>query len=409
MTRAEPRSADLSGLRLWTVAGVLTVAMTAGSLMQFTLGAIGPFVVQDLDVSVASMGLLTSAFFVVATVGSWVAGGLTDRMGSRRALLLVFVASAVSFTVFSLARSYVLLLIAVLLAGLALSFSNPATNEVIGERVGAERRGTIIGAKQSGVQLSALLAGAVVPAVASLVSWRLAVLAFAGLVLVALVVALYVVPPVVAAPEAAGVRSGSVWKHPDVRWLVSYGFFTGAGYAAVTAYLPLYAVSAVSMPEIQAGLLLASIGAVGIVARLVWARHIDRSPVERTPAFFAIIAMCSAAALGMVVAAEGLGAWVLWPAAILFGTTTAAWNSLAMVAALRRKGDWSTARASGLVVSGYYGGLLVSPALFGALLGTGEDYARGWTGGVLLFLVALGIAAVWWFRTVPRQAQWRPT
>lgn len=384
--------------RHWVLGVSLTGAMAAGSLMQFVLGALAPYLVQDLDLSDLQIGSLTTTFFVVATVGSLIAGGITDRLGGKHTMLLLFAVAALAFVVMGFAGSYAVLLLAVPLAGIAQALTNPTTNDLVAVHIPAQRRGVYIGLKQSGVQVAALVAGLLVPLLAHLVNWRVALFACTGIVLAALAAAQLGIPGDVR-PTVTSAETGSSRGHPDMWWLVAYGVITGVAYASVTAYLPLYAVRDLDMSELSAGQLLAVIGAVGVASRLAWTRLIERADHRTVPVSLTAFAASAVLATALVALAPQAGAWMLWVAALIYGSTIGAWTAIAMLAVVRRRGPWSTARVSGIVVAGYYGGLLLSPVLFGLLVDSGRHYARGWSMSCVLFFAALVTAGWWWQRT----------
>jgi len=178
-----------------------------------------------------------------------------------------------------------------------------------------------------------------------------------------------------------------------VRWLVPYAFFMGAAVSATTAYLALYANEALGLPEAVAGALLAVVGGVGVVARILWGRTAERRASVALPLI--VLTTGSLVAVAMVWAAGHTGAWLIWPAAVGVGATAAAWNSVGMLAVVRETAGRGTSRASGHVLTGFYTGLLAMPPAFGALADATGTYDPSWGLTLAALVVALGIALAW--------------
>ena len=105
-----------------------------------------------------------------AMISSRPAGTLTDSFGAARVLGLALVTFA-GATVAAAAPDVVVLMLAVLGAGIACGGVNPPTNVVGAGRL-AGRLGFFLSQRQSGVPLGELLAGVVLPPVAVAFGWR---------------------------------------------------------------------------------------------------------------------------------------------------------------------------------------------------------------------------------------------
>lgn len=390
---------------------VLTLGMAIGTFPQFALGALGPLLVDDLGLSRAGLGSLSTAFFLVAALASSFIGHLGERMGARRLLVLLFAVTTASLVSMAVAPSYAWLVVAVGLAGLGIAATNPSTNALIATHLPSGRRGAVVGIKQSGVQVGSFVAGAVLPGLALAIGWRNAMLLVGLMSGAGLAGVFAVVPRDTATPGPGAAADG---QSSVVRWLVPYAFFMGAGVSATTAYLALYANETLGMSEAAAGALLAVMGAVGVVARILWGRAAERRPTVAGP--LAALTIAAVAAVALVWAAAYAGAWLVWPAAVGVGATGAAWNSVGMLAIVRETAGHGTSRASGHVLTGFYAGLLAMPIAFGALVDATGTYSPAWGLTVVSLAAALGLALAWQHagRTpahpgTNRQAQSEPT
>lgn len=377
----------------WRLGLVLTFAMAVGNLLQFMLGALGPILTEDLALSRAQLGLLSSVYFGVGVGVSTRAGGLVDSLGGRTMLKALFVVSSLSLVAIATAPTFVFLVPAVAVAGVALATSNPVTNQLVAVNVPTGSQGVLLGLKQSGVQVSALLVGLLVPSLALAGGWRPVVAASAllGVTGVALT-SLWIPAPVRRAPSRHR-RSASVARLPlDVRWLGGYAFLMGAGLAAMIAYLPLYGTEEVGLSIPTAGMAAGAMGGVGVPARILWARAAERAWSPR-PALLAI-ALLSATSTGLLILAAKV-TWLIWPTAVALGATSGAWLAVAVVATVRAVDATRSGQASGVVLAGFYLGMLSCPPAFGWSVDRTGSWFLGWVGVTSMFLLSALLVGAW--------------
>lgn len=367
-------------LALW--AG-LALCMGVGPLMLYTLTAVAPVVIADLALSPAQYGAIATVTFGSAALGALALGGPSSRFGGRSVMVAVAIGSGTGLAVLALAHTYRVVLVAAVVCGVAQSLSNPATNRVVASLPG-ERRGALIGWKQSGVQMAQLVAGLLAPSVAVLAGWRWAavvgsLLAVAGVVSA---VAIRVESPVESRPmdTASGGRS-------SVGTLTAYTFFMGFGLQATNAYLPLFAHRRLGFDVRTAGLTAAVVGCVGLLSRIWWARSSDRDGLRRTTLLS--LALGSAAGVLLAVGASVAGGWLVWIGAGVFGAAALASNAVTMVALVRSVPAASLGAATGFLVTGMYVGFATGPLAFGLALDCGAGFGAAW----LLPLLAFGVAA----------------
>lgn len=363
--------------------GVATAAMVVAMLAPYTVSALGPSLVSDLQLPRSAVGGLVTATFAVACVASLVAGRVVDVSGPRRGVAGLAVLVLAGLLAATLAPGYGWLLAALAVNGLALALANPSTNLLVAARVPSPKRGLAIGVKQSGVPLSAFAAGLVLPPVAAVAGWRAGMAAAAMLPAALLVVVWWSVPR--DAPRQAGGRSTSRSAlSPWLAGLMAFSLLLGCGLAAVNTYLPLYASQQLGLSDAAAGSVLASFGSAGLVARVVWTRLADRL-IDVTVAL-GWLSLAAAGATVLLALAAGSGTWLVWAGAVGVGATATAANAVSMLAVLRRGG--ATGHASALVSLGFFGGFAVGPTACGLL----ADHA-GWGSMWLVVAVVFATAA----------------
>ncbi|MFJ9829489.1 MFS transporter [Streptomyces sp. NPDC101160] len=368
---------------------LLTTAMAFSMMQLFLLGALGPRLVVGLGVSETLLGLTTTVGFGTAAVLSPVGGRIVDRVGPRRALVVLLAVSAAALVLIGAAPGPAFLLAAVALGGFPQALANPATNKAILAAVPGARRGAVTGAKQSGVQLGAFAAGLPLAAAAGVLGWRGAVWVAAGAALAAALWAWRALP---AGPPP---RYGTVPRMPSppggpVPWLAGFSFFLGAGIASVNTYLALFGAQRLGMGPVVAGALVAVLGVAGIAGRIGWSRA---ATPGRAPWFPGLLAGGAVGAAALLVAACRLGPLV-WVAAVAVGVFAVSGNAVSMVLVMQRSAPGCAGRDSALVSAGFFAGFAVGPPLFGRLAEHGR-YGGGWVLVAAEFAVAAAVAFVW--------------
>ncbi|MCE7081799.1 MFS transporter [Streptomyces sp. ST2-7A] len=364
---------------------LLTLTMALSMFVLFALGALGPMLLTDLDLTRAQWGSLTAVAFGTASALSLVAGHLTDVIGGRRALVALLLTVAVVFALLPAAHGHALLLVALVLAGGAQALANPATNHLIARRLPADRRAGAVGVKQSGVQLGAFTAGLAVPALAAATSWRVTLALVVPVALAAATAALLLPRD---GPRAAGTPRPTPPAPPNrpARWLILHSLGIGTALAAITTHLPLYAHEELGMGTRASGALVAALGGAGIVARVVWTRLSGRMSDISVPLLvLAALALCF---VPLIPAADHLPP-LIWVAALGLGGSAVAANAVSMVAVVRDPTFGPTGHASALVSAGFFGGFVVGPLGFGLLADSPAGYPAAWTLTALAFLVSM--------------------
>lgn len=381
--KAPPRHAPLIA--------VVTVAMTSGTMLAVALGALGPFIVDDLNLSPSQLGVLVTINFVTASMASMVAGRIVDRVDERKALLGLFLYSSAILLAASAASSYPWLLVVFALGGPPLASANPITNRLLSLHVDTDRHGMAMGIKQSGVPIGILLSGIALPVLAGLVGWQGSLGMMALLPLLAAAVAWVYVPAGLI--EKSPPQAGS-WKPRGlIFWLMVFAFFMGGGVASTHTFLPLYGHEVLGLSEQLAGLTLSAIGVTGIVARILWTHLAGKAGRVRAALF--MVSGASAVSSAAFLAAPVFGVALVWFGAAVQGASAVAWAPIAMLAVLRGVGTPETGHASAMVNLGFFAGFIVSPPAFGKLVEWTGAYTVGWLTVAGQFLAAVAVLALW--------------
>lgn len=388
----------------YSLLAILLAAVGIGPLLTYGLSAVSALVITELGISEAQFGLLATVCFGAGAVGNAAFGRFTDKQPDARLLALVFALATLSLLLAAIPGGYVLLLVASGLAGLAQSFPNGVTNRILAERVPEEQRIGWIGIKQSGVQVSQLVASLGFPALAAWIGWHGASGAGAAAAVLLGVVALRVlkaVPllPKIPIPVGEVPAGGPAPAPPSTRFLIwalaAFGFVNGMGVQATNVYLSLYAVRELDFSLVLGGVAAAAAGAIGVAARVGWGRMMSRGMAA--PPLLLLLALLALAGAGVFLAAGATGsALLLWLAVALHGASALGVSVVLMAAVVRSVPSSSMGMATGMVTAGQFGGFTVGPLVMGTLVGSAGGFALGWTAvaGIYLLCVGLGLYLV---------------
>jgi predicted MFS family arabinose efflux permease len=366
--------------------------MTVSTFMMAALGALGPLIRDDLDISRSALGALTTVMFGVGALLSPVAGRAVDDIGGRRLLVALFVLASGCFAAAAGAPNYFWLLVVTAAMGLPVAAGNPSTNKLLAERIPIGGQGVITGVKQSGVQVGVFLAGAALPVGAVAFGWRGMILASVALPVAGLVLTRLFVPPDDVRP-ARDERAPAGPLGPIVVRLSAYAFLMGTGVATFGAYLPLYARESLGLSVSVAGSTVALSGLIGIGARIVWGRAAEHH--MSTPAALAIIGAGSVLAQAAIWAADSFGTPLLWIGSLLIGVSAGSWNAVGMLEIVKGMDVSAAGRASGAVLLAFYAGYVVSPIAFGYSVDRTGSYDFGWGAVLAIYCLATLLAVVW--------------
>ncbi|HSF85427.1 MAG TPA: MFS transporter [Acidimicrobiia bacterium] len=383
----DPAAGVTGGVPMLTA---LTFAgMAAGTFTITSLGVLASFIIDDLGITRGQLGLIIGADTLFAALFSPIAGRAADRLGGRRALIALFVLAAMAWVAYGVAPVFGLMFVGALLGGLADASCNPATNRMIVVRLPPGRRGAVTGMKQSGVQAGVFFAGVALPTMAVAMGWRTAFAIVAVIPLLFAVATARLVAPASRRPRHE--RSSPGRLPVSIRWLAGFGFLFGvAGAAAVL--VPLYVEESLGLDARVGGLVAATAGLVAVGARVWWA-HLAERTGRVVETLWAMTPIGIVGAMLFLLAGSA-GSWLIWPAAVSFGLSTAAWNGVGMLAAMNDAGAAATGRASGIIISGFLLGQGIAPPIYGALVDATGSYApMWWLAAAAAFATALLVGA----------------
>lgn len=359
-----------------------TYVMAVSTLMQYSLSAIGPYIIGDLELSSAVFGSFFTLYFAICAAGSLAIGGPSQRLGPQWGMAMVGIAAGVGLLAIATAPGLAVVYVGLFLSGIAGALCNPATNLTL---MNVPSRGTAIGVKQSGVQVSAVFGGFLVAPLAQWLGWR-------GALVICAALAFALVFPALRSKPGDGAQTANAadaQQTTSILGLAVFAFLMGSGLATSIAYLPVYAHDDLEFSTRTSGLLVGIFGLCAVIGRVAWGYISERS------AWFAR----SRVALGTMAIGALLATTALWlagfdlpylvfPGAVVMGLTGAGWNGLVMTFVINSSSAASSGRAAGRVQAAFFGGLCVTPLLFGHIVDQTGSFVYAWIGTAAIYVVA---------------------
>jgi predicted MFS family arabinose efflux permease len=385
---------------------LLAAAMAAAIFPIVGIGVLASFIIHELGISRTQLGISITVASAMSALAAIALGRFLDRQGGRAALSAVFSLSALAMFGIAVAPGYGLLLVAAAVAGLAMGSANPATNRIIVETVPRPRWGTVTGIKQAGEALPIVVGGLILPAAAIAISWRFAFGAIAFILVAAIGFTVLVIP---AGRRHEWTRPARVAPRldPNILWLTAYSFVLGLAAAAIATYLPLYAQEALGMSAASAGIVVAAMGTIAVVSRVLWGYSARR--VNDLRGRLRWIALLAIGATAFMWAASHAEPGLIWLGAVLWGASILSVGALGNLAVMHYSIAGDTGRASGVMLTGFGVGLMIGAPMFGLSVDLTGAYDVGF---ILLIveLVALTIVSTAWRRqpSAPSVSQAEP-
>lgn len=370
----------------------LGVAMAVSTVAGTLVGVLAPYLQEEVGLTASQIGILVAVFAFTSGTFSWPAGLVTDAIGGRRTLLLVFSGSVAAMLMLASAFSYVWLLAAMLVAGIGNSAVNPATNRTIADSVAPGRQGMAAGVKMACVQLGIFAAGILIPVAAEGAGWRIPFAATIVVVSVLGVVGLLALTSPGGRPRGqTGRRSPMRWSRPLLT-LAAYSLLMSAGASAVVTYLPLYSIEALGSTARVGGLAVASMGLLAIVGRLGLGRATERlaSPTRS----LVVVGFLGAISIGVIIAVSSTSGILFWLGVVGLGLSAQSFVAGTTVAVIVSMPRDQVGGATGVVFLGFLMGWGAGPAVFGATVDATGGFTVGWTATLALFALATLLVAV---------------
>jgi MFS family permease len=377
------------------VLAILWVAYIVVFLNRLGVGPLGAFFKEDLHLTSAQVGFVMSSAALGFLLTQIPVGWLADRTGARWAIIAGELIAAASMIAVFFAPTYSWLLVLVFGTGAGCGFLAPSTAQAVMQWFPQSERATVMGVKQTAVNLGGIVGALTLPTIAQVLGWRagFAIIGHTAVLAALLSIAWYPrsdEPSLRSAPaRAAAVPLREVLRNRQI-WCVAMGaFFLNWVEIAMIGHFVLYATKELALPVVAAGGLLAVAEVAGAVARPVSGIVSDRLLGGRRKAifmFFGATAAVTCLALGL--AGPRLGP-LLYPCVFMLGIGAIGFGGVYLTLLSELGGRGGAAKAAGLGSTIAVGGSILGPPAFGHIVDASGSYEMAW-----LSLAVAGLLSV---------------
>lgn len=399
-----PASSSALGYQ-WVIFGLLSTSHFLLAMFFFGWGPLAPMLKGAMHIDNRQIGFIVSAMYFAMAVVSVPAGFLVDRYGARVMLILSVSLVGTAGTLLSVSSNYPVLFAVAALGGTGYGMINQITTKGLMCWFEPNQRATIMGIKQTGVTVGGSLIGLYIPFCARIMGWQRAVLLLSVAILLMPVLSLlfYREKPggavVSSSPDPHPLERKASLRVLLLRPLVVTLTLLFALYAAcqacVIAFLVVYAEETYRLSHVIAGSFLTVAMVAGTISRIVFGWMSDRllhGDRVAPMALLAGIGVVGTSSLTLLGASPPL--WMLYFLSALLGVSLMGWNGLAITLVAEIAGQDRVGSIMGIVFTIAWGGMVVSPPLFGAIVDR-KGYEAGWLMlAVLIGLSCLGFVAM---------------
>ncbi len=368
-----------------SVIAVSAGAVGIGASLGFFPGFLATVLSEELLVSKGKVGLIVGIYFGATGLGSILAGKITEQIGPRISIVIdMAIVASCSFLIAAIG-TYSVWVISSVLAGAAYGLSNTGTNVVIGKVIGAEKRTLAMSVKTSGVPLMAALAAAIGPWSAEQWKWEHILLINGGVAFSLGIAAFFIVPNL---PPHSVEQSNDKALPSKFYWFGIASFLLIAGSQPLYSWIISYLEDSLDVSSGSAGAVTSIACFCGVLVMICNGLFADRLGADSRVKLLMALLFSSSIAVVLVSLGPALGI-----ASVIIGAIVGVSTQLSAIGTMHAcivdKAPLSVSRATGITMTGYYLGALVSPPLFGFVVDWTESFAYSWLGTTALLFAAV--------------------
>lgn len=368
MITSDP-GASISDFRRWSMLAIAVFATTSANVFINGVAFLIPTLHTANGLDLAQAGLMSSmpAFGMVLTLIAW--GYVVDRIGERFVLAVGSALTAASSFAAASVHSLPLMAAFLLMGGMSAASSNSASGRLVVGWFPPERRGLVMGIRQTATPLGVAFGALVIPQLAQAHGAGIALLYPAAVcALAALVCAVWVKdphrPPRSEAPAA---HLANPYRGSAVLWRIhAVSVLLVAPQVVVWTFTLVWLMTDRGWSAASAGALVTVAQFLGALGRIAAGRWSDRMGSRLRP--ISIIAVAAALSMLLLGLTDLLHSPVSIAVMVIASVITVSDNGLAFTAIAEIAGPFWSGRALGTQNTSQLLMAALMPPLFGALI-----------------------------------------
>lgn len=399
-TMQNVKASAASGYR-WVILCIAFGVQIFCSLSLYSLSPLGPYIREGLSISNTQFGLLFTASNFGTMLMLTFTGRLVDKHGVRSIMLIGQLVMGILVICASMSRSMISLVLILFCTGICQSIAGPTGATSIVTWFSPEERATAMGIKQAGIPAAGIAAGLILPAVASLFSWRRALFLVGISIFLFGILSflLYRDSDVMAymrknrQNECSGPGLTSILTRDILLISVGCGILMGVQFS-FTSYLVVYlsevfTAMAAAAPVMLAGTYYSWTSSGGFIGRIGLGLISDRLFHGRRKGTLLVVCIIGTLILFMMAflvpkfSIVGIGILVFF-----YGLTGVSFTGIQLSLISEIAGVKASGAATGFTLALGFAGMMIFPPLFGSIADT-NGYFWGWL--LLAFLSLTGV------------------
>jgi sugar phosphate permease len=390
----------------WMIFGILSFSHFLMAMFFFGWGPLAPMLKGELGIHNSQLGFIVSAMYFAMMFVSVPSGFLVDKYGARIMLMLSVSLVGTATFVLSVSSSYTILFLVAALGGAGYGMINQITTKGLMYWFEPNKRATIMGIKQTGVTVGGGLVGLYIPLSGQIMGWQRAMLVLAIAILCMPLFSLFFYrekPDFLSNPlddtrksnrEKGGLRL--LLLRPGVVTLTLLFASYAACQSCVVAFLVVYTEEAFDLSRVTGGSFLTVAMVAGTITRIIFGLVSDRLLQGNRLLPMALLAFIGCVGIyALTLLGDSPPLWFLYVISVLLGTSLVGWNGLAITLVAEIAGYDLVGSIMGIVFTISWGGMVIAPPVFGAMVDW-KGYDAAWlmlTG--LIGIASLGFLGVW--------------
>lgn len=356
----------------------LVIAFVARSI-----APLGAIIGNDLNLTMFQIGLFPAALFLGQSLVSIPSGILTDKIGSKRMLLIISSTLSVSFYLITFSSSFLAIFILIILAGFSYGASHPSTNKGVNTWFDLQYRGTAMGVKQMGVTVGSASAALLLIPLATRFSWQVALLIAASILLITGVFFYFNyrerLEPDGNIKMPVGNDILKIFLHKKLMLITISAMLLSGSQTILNTFIVLYAYESLGLSLILAGVLLGIAEFGGAVGRIGWGWLSDNVfSGQRIIILMIISILVGVQSIVISLIPAGTSFYVICIIIFVFGLGASGFNGIWMNATSEVVPPSFSGTATGVSITISSWGAILFPPVFGLIRDYTGSYFFGW-------------------------------
>ncbi len=371
----------ISGVILPVVLTLLVQALVSMSVV--AIPVFMPVAAGELNVPPSYVGIFMSLIYLGATGVAPFSGYFIERFGAIGVSQICLVLCALGLVAFSI-PALPMMIIGALIMGIGYGPVTPASSHLLVRTTPISIMSVVFSIKQTGVPVGGAMAGAIVPHLVIFCGWKMSAIIVGVL---SLILGIFLHPYRKQFDTESSNLSRLSWKnvieslkmvifHNELRHIVIASFFFSTMQLCLVSFIVIYLIEIVKMTLIQAGIILATAQAGGIIGRIVWGTLADRYIKPRIMLGILGIAM-AAGALSSAAFSPQWPFFAVLLVCILFGAVAIGWNGVYLAEVARVAKPEFAGMATGGSLFFTFAGILLGLPAFSLIVEKSGSYPLG--------------------------------